>query len=69
MVEARTHGSPHVLNVVAGPSVVLETPGGPPQRFAFAETFVVPAATESYRLRSDTGQPVKVVKAFLKPRQ
>jgi mannose-6-phosphate isomerase class I len=68
MVEARTQGSPHVLNVVAGPSVVLETPGAPPQRFAFAETFVVPAATESYRLRSDTGQPVKVVKAFLKPR-
>jgi mannose-6-phosphate isomerase class I len=66
-LESRTHGSPHVLNVVAGPSVILETPGAPPQRFAFAETFLVPAATETYRLRSDTGQPVKVVKAFLKP--
>lgn len=66
-VEVRTQGSPHVLNVVAGPSVLLETPEAPPQRFAFAETFVVPAATERYRLRSDTGQPVKVIQAFLKP--
>jgi len=67
MVESHTAGSPHVLNVVAGPSVVLETPDTPPQRFAFAETFVVPAATGTYRLTSDTGQPVKVIKAFLKP--
>lgn len=66
-VNARTNASPHVLNVVEGPSVVLETPGAPAQRFAFAETFVVPAAAESYQLRSDTHQPVKVVKAFLKP--
>ncbi len=66
-VEARAGGSPQVLNVVEGPSVLLETPGNPPQRFAFGETFIVPAAAESYRLRSDTGQPVKVVKAFLKP--
>jgi mannose-6-phosphate isomerase class I len=68
-VEGRTAGSPHVLNVVEGPSVVLETPGAPPQRFAFAETFVVPAATGTYRLSSDTGLPVKVIKAFLKPPQ
>ncbi len=66
-VEVRTGGSPHVLNVVEGSSVVLETSLAPPQRFAFAETFVVPAATEEYRLRSDTGQAVKVVKAFVKP--
>jgi len=66
-VDVRTGGSPHVLNVVEGVSVVLETPGCPPQRFAFAETFVVPAATGSYRLRSESGQAVKVIMAFLKP--
>jgi hypothetical protein len=66
-VEAHTEGSPHVLNVVEGPSVTLEIPGVPTQRFAFAETFVVPAAANTYRLRSDTGQAIKVVKAFLKP--
>jgi mannose-6-phosphate isomerase class I len=66
-VTQRTLGSPHVLNVVEGSSVILETPGAPPQRFAFAETFVVPAATEAYQLRNDAGAPVKVIKAFLKP--
>jgi mannose-6-phosphate isomerase class I len=66
-VAVHTAGSPHVLNLVAGPSVVLETLQAPPRRFARAETFVVPASTGAYRLRSDTGQPVQVVKAFLKP--
>ena len=66
-VEVRTDGSPHVLNVVEGPSIVLEAGDAPPQRFACAETFVVPAAAGAYRLRSDTGRPVKVIQAFLKP--
>lgn len=66
-IEAATEGSPHVLNVVEGGPIILETATAPPQPFAFAETFIVPAAAGSYRLRSATGQPVKVVKAFLKP--
>ena len=66
-VEARTEGSPHVINVTEGDSVILETPDAPPFHCAFAETFVIPAATERYRLTSATGRPVKVVKAFLKP--
>lgn len=66
-VEARTDGSPHVLNLVEGPSVLLETPGCAPKRFAFGETFIVPAAVEKYSLRSETGRPLKVIKAFLKP--
>jgi mannose-6-phosphate isomerase class I len=66
-IESATEGSPHVLNVVEGGSVVLETPTAPAQSFAFAETFIVPAATARYRLRSESGKPVKVVKAFLKP--
>jgi mannose-6-phosphate isomerase class I len=66
-VEARTEGSPHVLNVTEGESVVVETPDSPPFHCAFAETFVIPAATERYRLTSANGGPLKVVKAFLKP--
>jgi len=66
-IEAQTYGSPHVLNVVEGGPVILETAGAVPQQFAFAETFIVPAATGSYRLRSAAGHPAKVVKAFLKP--
>jgi hypothetical protein len=66
-MEPETHGSPHVLNLVEGTSVVLETEGGLRRRFHYAETFVVPAAAQRYRLLSDTGESVKVVKAFIKP--
>jgi mannose-6-phosphate isomerase class I len=66
-IESGTDGSPHVLNVVEGGPVVLETPDAPPQHFAFAETFLVPAATARYRLLSLGGRPAKVIKAFLKP--
>jgi hypothetical protein len=47
--------------------VVLEISNASPQSFAFGETFIVPAAAGSYCLRSQTGLPAKVVKAFLKP--
>jgi mannose-6-phosphate isomerase class I len=66
-VEVKADGSPHVLNVVDGGPVILETAAAEAQPFAFAETFIVPAAAGAYRLRSATGRPAKVVKAFLKP--
>lgn len=62
-VTAQTNGSPHILNVVEGGPVTLDT--GMQQRFPFAETFVVPAATGTYRLTSE--RPAKVIKAFMKP--
>lgn len=66
-VEASTQGSPHVLNVVEGDAVVLESRDFPPQRFAYAETFVVPAAAERYRLINNSKRPAKVIRADLKP--
>lgn len=66
-VELRTNGSPHVMSLVEGESVLLETTGTAPRRFNYAETFVIPAAAQSYRLKSESGKPVKVVKTFLKP--
>jgi len=62
-----TLGSCHVLMVVEGAGVTVETQGGVVARYAFGETFVIPAAALSYRLRSDKGRGIKVVKAFLKP--
>ena len=44
-----------------------ETPYTPPWRFAFGENFLIPAATDSFRLSGDTGGHVKIVKAFFKP--
>ncbi len=66
-VDVRTNGSCQVMSLVEGQRVLLETAGGA-QRFHYAETFVVPAAAGSYRLISEDGSPIKVVKSFVKPR-
>lgn len=65
-VELQTDGSPQVMNLVEGKTVILETGNNLRQRFNYAETFVVPAAAETFRLISENNMPVKVVKTFLK---
>ncbi|MBE7559563.1 hypothetical protein HS125_11650 [bacterium] len=64
-VEGETAGSPHVMNVVEGRSVLLETSSGMAQRFNYAETFVVPAAAGRYRLIAEGGA-ARVVAAHMK---
>ena len=65
-VSVRTGGSPHLLMLVEGTSLRLETRSGKHQRFNYAETFLVPAAADSYRLINEGTSPAKVVKAYLK---
>ncbi len=67
-VEVETNGVCHVLNVVEGDAVILETRNGQRQQFNYAETFVVPAAAEAYRLINAGNGEAKVIKAFLKPK-
>lgn len=59
-------GSCHVLSLVEGSTVLLETDGGA-ARFSYAETFVVSAAAGRYRLTSESGEAVKVVVTYIKP--
>jgi mannose-6-phosphate isomerase class I len=66
-VERQTGGSPHVMNLVDGEAVVVETDDGRRQRFNYAETFIVPAAASRYRLINDGHLPATVVTTFLKP--
>jgi mannose-6-phosphate isomerase class I len=65
-MDVATDNSPQVMSLVEGSTVVLETRNGLRQRFNYAETFVVPAAAQSFRLISEHGDPLKVVKAFIK---
>jgi mannose-6-phosphate isomerase class I len=56
----------HVLNLVEGEEVEIETAAGGVHRLAYAETIVVPAVVGEYRLRRIRGGPCKVVKAFVR---
>lgn len=67
-VELQTEGSPHVLSLVEGEQVWVETPDGRRRRFTYAETFVASAAVGRYRLVSEQGAPLKVVVTHIKPR-
>jgi mannose-6-phosphate isomerase class I len=68
-VELSTEDSCHIMSLVEGQTVVLATKHGLTKQFNYAETFVIPAAAESYHLANNTTQPIKVIKAFIKPVQ
>ncbi|MFJ7494283.1 class I mannose-6-phosphate isomerase [Streptomyces sp. NPDC097727] len=56
----------HILNVVEGDGILLETSGGHRHVLAYAETLTVPAAVGAYRVRALGGGPVRYVKALVR---
>ena len=60
------HNQCHVMMLVEGSAITIKTANGTEQTFAYAETFVVPAAAQSYTLTNLGKNRAKVIKAFLK---
>ncbi|MBA3868541.1 MAG: class I mannose-6-phosphate isomerase [Anaerolineae bacterium] len=65
-ISIHTHNQCHILSLVEGSSIRVETENGRQTSFNYAETFVIPAAANSYRLMNPTDRPLMVIKAFVK---
>lgn len=61
-----TAGRFHVLNVVEGAGVLIETTAGHRHTLTYAETLVVPAAVGAYTLHRRGRDPVRLVKALVR---
>ena len=61
-----TAGRFHVLNVVEGSGVTVETAAGDRHPLAYAETLLVPAAVGAYRVHQHGPDRVRVLKALVR---
>ncbi len=61
-----TQDACHILMLVEGTTISVQSADGKTSNFHYAETFIVPAAVKSYTITNTGGGKAKVVKAFVK---
>ena len=65
-VKIETNDQFHILMLVEGDFIFVETENNHNQRLHYSETFLIPAAAKTYRLINGTRKICKVIKAFVK---
>ncbi|KGE13410.1 class I mannose-6-phosphate isomerase [Sphingobacterium deserti] len=66
VIGSETNDRCHVLMLVEGSAIILESQDGRKTTFHYAETFAVPAAAGHYRLHNAGEGRAKVIRAFVK---
>ncbi|WP_377273239.1 class I mannose-6-phosphate isomerase [Peterkaempfera sp. SMS 1(5)a] len=61
-----TDGRFHILNVVEGDGILLETESGHRYELTYAETLTIPASVGAYRVHALGARPVRYVKALVR---
>lgn len=65
-VEIQTMNKCHVISLVEGKKIMVKTKTGRSRVFSYAETFIIPAAAESYTVFNETQGEAILVIAFVK---
>ena len=65
-LECQTNEKFHMMMLVEGEWINVRTMNGYEKRFSYAETFLIPAAANTFTIENKTNKMCKVIRAFVK---